>query len=154
MPTAQYANANCTQCHDLGGQAPYHIDFNIINNSDYVHNQSNASASPRKYPLNFNASNGSALRAAEKRYAGVATVMTQTTTAKPTSQNSPQPPILQDIKSKNMRAVPPECFLSMGSPQNVAHSYNITYEIRTPNAPNCYDCHGVTVMYNTSHRGR
>jgi len=65
VPTAGIPNANCTECHDLGGRSLLHIDFDTFNNSDYVHNQYNVSKG--LYPLNYNASSGSAVRASENK---------------------------------------------------------------------------------------
>ncbi|MCK5643605.1 MAG: hypothetical protein KAJ19_22590, partial [Gammaproteobacteria bacterium] len=51
-------NPNCSECHDLGGQSLNLIDYDIFNNSDYVHNLTGDG----KNPLNWNADIGAATR--------------------------------------------------------------------------------------------
>ncbi|MDO9099033.1 MAG: hypothetical protein Q7U60_13055, partial [Candidatus Methanoperedens sp.] len=151
VPTAEYANANCTQCHDLGGKAPYHIDYNTFNKSNYVHNHYNLSKGQR--PLNFNASNGSALRPAENKICWAchgninATSKLANYSDQPTNDHSPnyKNPKTCEYCHQNTSIPPP-----FGAPQNVAHSYNNSAGVLTPSAPNCYDCHGVPAMYNNS----
>lgn len=151
VPTAEIPNANCTLCHDLGGKAPYHIDFKTFNKSSYVHNQYNMSANPPKYPLNYNASNGNAVRAADNKICwgchgeddnndGHADFSEQPTSDHPNRYKNPR-----TCENCHQNASSP-----WDAPQNVAHSNN-TNEVRTPGAPNCYDCHGQPVMYNNSH---
>ncbi len=150
MPAAKYPNANCTECHDLGGRALYHIDFDIFNNSDYVHNQYNVSKGLR--PLNFYASNGSAIRPSENKICWGCHGDDPNNDGK--ANFSEQPANDHPKKYNNARRCE-ECHQNAsspwGAPQNVAHSFN-TIEVRTPGAPNCYDCHGQPVMFNNSHK--
>ena len=143
-------NPNCSKCHDLDGKAPYIIDYNTLNKSDYVHNQYNVSEG--KYPLNYNASNGSALRPADDRLCwachgeddngdGMANYSEQPVSTHPSNYKTPH-----TCEDCHQNASAP-----WNAPQNVAHS-NASSKIQTPGAPHCYDCHGDGVMYNNSHQ--
>ncbi|MCL7412914.1 MAG: hypothetical protein M8353_04760, partial [ANME-2 cluster archaeon] len=143
-------NPNCSQCHDLGGMAFYLIDYNSLNKSDHVHNQ--FTVSEGKYPLNYNASNGSATRPADDRLCwachgeddngdGIANYSEQPASDHPVNYRTPHA-----CEDCHQNASAP-----WNAPQIVAHS-NATAVIWTPGAPYCYDCHGDGVMYNRSHQ--
>lgn len=141
-------NPNCSECHDLGGQSLNLIDYDIFNNSDYVHNQTDDG----KNPLNYNADIGAATRLEDR--------MCWACHGEDDNEDgqanfSEQPANDHPNRYNNARTCE-ECHqndssTNFGAPQNVAHSNN-TDEIRTPGAPHCYDCHGTTVMYNQSHQ--
>jgi hypothetical protein len=143
-------NANCSECHDLCGQSLNLIDYNTFNKSDYVHNQLNISAG--KYPLNYNATNGSATRPADNKICwgchgeddnddGLANFSEQPAEHHPNRYNN----------ARTCEECHQNASSNWSAPQNVAHSNN-TDNVRTPGAPHCYDCHGHTVMYNQSHQ--
>ncbi|MDF1532050.1 MAG: hypothetical protein P1P72_07015 [ANME-2 cluster archaeon] len=150
VPEAVIPNPNCSQCHDLGGMALYLIDYNTLNKSDYVHNQLNISEG--RYPLNYNASIGSASRPADDRLCwachgeddngdGIANYSEQPASGHPVNYMTPRA-----CEDCHQNASAP-----WNAPQNVAHS-NASSDIQTPGALHCYDCHGNDVMYNRSHR--
>jgi len=150
VPKASIPNANCTECHDLGGISPYHIDLRVFNKSDYVHNQYNLSKGLR--PLNFNASNGSAIRPAENKICWGCHGDDPNNDGK---ANYSEQPANDHPKKYNKARLCVDCHQNASAPwhapQNVAHSYNTT-EVRTPGAPECYDCHGQPAMLNNSHK--
>ncbi len=148
--TAGIPNANCTECHDLGGKAPYYVDISIMNNSDYVHNKSNASENPPKRPLNWNASKPAGVREENKMcWACHGNINATSKLANFSDQPTNDHPANYK-KAKTCEDCHQNVSKPFGAPQNVAHSLNNSAGVLTPGAPDCYDCHGQPANYNTS----
>ncbi|MCK5645049.1 MAG: hypothetical protein KAJ19_29890, partial [Gammaproteobacteria bacterium] len=143
VPTAGVPNPNCTECHILGGPAALHIDFDVFNNSNNIHND-----------LNNQSTTGAAVRPTENRICwachgeddnsdGQADFSEQPATAHPTNYDRDNAKNCTDCHN-NAGAD------NFGAPQNAAHTW-YDAEITTSAVSECGDCHSEPEMYDTSH---